>query len=511
MSFGARAVSPEPGVTASAAADLGKTAKLILVLIIALAAALRFAAMFNDLWMDEIWSIKLVGAFRSPLQVFTQYFQANNHPLSSLWLYALVPAHADWTYRLLSWMTGTASVILGALIARDQFRRLNPTLPVNQVRVATLAAATLLSACYFLILYSSEARGYAPALAFCLLGFYALQRTPDLSPGGWMLVYWIASALALLSHAASIQIIGAAFVWSLVQIVQSPTARRRIAGLVLWHSVPFACSVAYYALFLRRVNVGGAPELTLRQVMGELAAYTCGFPSPAIAWFALPVIAGLTLLALGYMWRRARADAVFFGLIIFSAPATGLVAAPLGVLFPRYFIFSAAWLLLLVAYAIAISWNRRPALRNACIVGVALFAAGNSVHIVSLLRHGRGEYQAALRYIAEHTRTPDITICSDHDNRNFMLIDYYAARSAPGRRVIYVLGNRTSEVRPQWLLVHRLDGLPPPDATLYDDRGNTFKLEKKFPHAPLSGWDWFVFRNAREAPEPQLIPAPQKG
>jgi hypothetical protein len=258
-----------------------------------------------------------------------------------------------------------------------------------------------------------------------------------------------------------------------------------------------ACSVAYYALFLRRVEVGGAPELSFRQVMGELAAYTVGFPSPEVGFMALPLLALATLVALWRLWRRDRADSLFYAMLIFSAPVTGIVAARFAALFPRYFIFGTAWLLLLAGYAMAASWQRGPTFRKVSLAALLLFVLGNSVHTLRLLLNGRGEYQAALRYIADHTTAPDITICSDHDNRNFMLIDHYAARNAGGRRVIYFPGNRTHHTRPEWLLVHRLDGLSVPDTTLFDDRGNEFKFEKRFLHAPLSGWDWFVYRNVR--------------
>ena len=78
-----------------------------------------------------------------------------------------------------------------------------------------------------------------------------------------------------------------------------------------------------------------------------------------------------------------------------------------------------------------------------------------------------------------------------------MVIQFYGPRVLPGRRILYYPGNRTTNERPEWLLVHRLDEAPPPDSRLYDDRGNEFQLEKTFPHAPLSGWDWYVFRNLK--------------
>src|SRR5262245_2441277 len=81
-------------------AGLGKTGTIALIAIVAVFAGFRFAALFNDLWMDEIWTIRVTGEIRSPLEIFTRYLQANNHPLSSTWIYALRPAHADWQYRL---------------------------------------------------------------------------------------------------------------------------------------------------------------------------------------------------------------------------------------------------------------------------------------------------------------------------------------------------------------------------------------------------------------------------
>jgi hypothetical protein len=203
------------------------------------------------------------------------------------------------------------------------------------------------------------------------------------------------------------------------------------------------------------------------------------------------------VLALWRIWKHSRADAIFFALVIFSAPMAGIIAGRYGVLFPRYFIFSAAWSLVLAGLCAGAAWDDGRRTRIAIVVLLTAFIVGHAIHINVLLRHGRGEYQAALRYIAEHTTTSEIKISSDHDNRNLMLIQYYASRNAPGRRVIYLTGNRTTPDNPEWLLVHRLDGLPAPDSRLYDDRGNVFALEKKFPHAPLSGWDWFVFRNVR--------------
>jgi hypothetical protein len=73
--------------------------------------------------------------------------------------YLLAPAKADWTYRLLSWFTGTATVGLAGLIARRQFQLLHPGEAPGRAWAAGLITATLVGGSYFLIHYFAEARG----------------------------------------------------------------------------------------------------------------------------------------------------------------------------------------------------------------------------------------------------------------------------------------------------------------------------------------------------------------
>src|SRR5471032_1187414 len=129
-------------------------------------AALRLACLRNDLWLDEIWSLQLVGLAHSPLQILTRLRSENNHPLNSLWLYLVGPGAPEWAYRLLSWATGSAAVGLAGLLARGQFKRMHPADPEGGAEAAGLITVLLFGGSYLFILYSSEARGYAPALCF---------------------------------------------------------------------------------------------------------------------------------------------------------------------------------------------------------------------------------------------------------------------------------------------------------------------------------------------------------
>ena len=134
------------------------------VLIVALAAVIRIRAAHNDLWLDEIWSLDFVSLIKSPLDVFTKIHHDNNHYLNTLWLYC-IGAHGNWLqYRILSIVAGIGTIVLAGLIGRE--RNI----------ASSLFAMALTTGSYVLILYSSEARGYASAIFFSFLSYYLLDR-----------------------------------------------------------------------------------------------------------------------------------------------------------------------------------------------------------------------------------------------------------------------------------------------------------------------------------------------
>ena len=141
---------------------------------------------------------------------------------------------------------------MAGAIAVRQFKRAQPDASTHQLRAAALITATLFGSCYFLIVYSSEARGYAPALGFSLLAFYALIHSEPQSSKAWIVVYWSACALALLSHAASAQVILVALLWSVVHAIhQRNIIKAALLRLVAWHAVPLVSCAVYFGAFLR--------------------------------------------------------------------------------------------------------------------------------------------------------------------------------------------------------------------------------------------------------------------
>src|SRR5688572_31117840 len=88
-----------------------------LVAVVAVAAVVRLAATWNDLWLDEVWTLNLLGKLHSPLEIVTSLRHENNHVLNSFFMYVLRPIGSDWLYRVPSLLVGIATVGLGAWVA----------------------------------------------------------------------------------------------------------------------------------------------------------------------------------------------------------------------------------------------------------------------------------------------------------------------------------------------------------------------------------------------------------
>lgn len=458
-------------------------------------AAIRFACLFGDLWLDEIRSLDLLSTIHAPAEIFQVLTHDNNHPLNSVFLYELGHVHWEWTYRLLSWATGTATVILAVLLAQrtsqtSQTTRRLP--PIDRAGPTLLVTAVLFAFSYVLVLYSSEARGYAPAAAFGLLAFLTLVS----ASWRWCWLYWLALMLAVLAHPIAVQVLAGGIVWSLGDAVRRRGDRRAALWRALvWQGPAVLGCALYYAFFLSRVVEAGGPQNSLADVLAQVAAYTIGLPLGAGGWIGLAIGAVAVSAGAAAVARRDVVLAIAYVVVIVSGPILALNSSQFVLIFPRYFLMSTVFGLLLTAQAIGTLWTRRVSWRRAIALAMMLFVIGAGLQTSDLIRFGRGQYRAALSWIAAQDPSATITVSSDHDFRNDTVIEHYAALAAPGRRFEYFPMASVPVAGTGWFFVHRLTGETPPASELSDFVGHHYALVKLFRSAPLSGWDWYVYRN----------------
>jgi len=460
---------------------------LLLGLLLITATALRIYGAANDLWLDEIWSLKLVSNISSPWQVFTKIHHDNNDYLNSLWLY-LCGFRGNWPgYRLPSILAGVGSVILAGMIGRRRDAR-------------TAGFAMLMVAfSYVQILYSSEARGYSTVVFFSFLSFYALEKYLEKLAWPFALLFSVSSILGFASHLIFLNFFCAAFLWSGWRLVKSGGgAKQAIKAMLACYSAPAAFIIALYFVDIRLMRVGGGTQASLPGIYANSLAWALGAPPGHFFMLATFFLAAAFFTAsLWILWREKSDSWIFFTGVILVNPILLAIIHHSDAIYVRHFIVGMAFFLLLFSYVLAALWQRGRPGRALCVLLMAGYLAVNGWQTLSLFKYGRGHYGEAARYLVGHTAGPVATIGGDHDFRIAFVLQFYAREITSDKQMRYYPINSWPKGGPEWFVCHQesFEDPVPPGPELTDAAGNRYEFVKTFQTAPLSGLHWFVYHN----------------
>ena len=355
------------------------------IVILAVAAIIRTFAALNDLWLDEIWSLRVVGEISSPLDVFTKIHFDNNHYLNSLWLY-LCGFRGNWPgYRIPSILAGVGTVILAGLIGR---RRNVP---------AAFFAMLLTAFSYVQILYSSEARGYSAAVFFSLLSYYLLETYLEKRRWHSAVLLSISSVLGFTSHLIFLNFFCAALLWSGYRLAKSGIGvKGAVTAMLACYAAPTMFMAALYWVDIRHMVVGGGTPTSLPGIYASSLAWTLG--APWGTFMAIPLFgAGLWIL------RREEPDSLIpFIAVILVLPILLAIVHNTDV-YVRYFIIGMAFLLILLSFFLAFLYRWGLQGRIICFLLLIFYFAANGWYTMSLLKDGRGNYAEAIRFLAENS------------------------------------------------------------------------------------------------------------
>ena len=450
--------------------------------------AARVWGLFTDFWLDEIWALDVVGRIASPLDVFTRVHFDTNHWLYSLLLFGIGPREGWIAYRLPALAAGVASLPLVFAIAR------------REGELAGGIGLLLAGSSFLLIEYSSEARGYALAVFFALGAFHALRRFFESGRASWCVAFNVCCALGLLSHLTFLFPYAGFLAWSIAEGLTRPfrpvAACRRIASC---HAVPVLLYLALYLVDIRHIQHGGGPETSLAAVIGRLSALTLGLPdAPLLPQVAIALCAGIAAIGAWQLWKSGSREWVFYAVTLLVSPACIVMARAQD--FPywteRHFLVCVPFLLLLLTVVLARVADSGRVGRAAAFSLLALYLAGNSVRTLEFLRFGRGHYRDAVEYIFAHSSASDVSVGSDHDFRNGMLLTYYGRYAPPGRRLVYFSGDGWPREGPQWLIIHSTDESHVASPQHIVDGRIKYVLSKQFPFSGVSGWHWDLYLRA---------------
>ena len=372
-------------------ARAGRDVLLILVLLAAFALRV-FRLGHQPLWSDEIYSVAV--ARRSLSEVWGWVYRDNHPALYWLLLHPFVQLVGDapFVVRFPSALMGTMTVALTYRTGREVF----------DSRGVGVFAAMWLTLSPFHIVYSQEARMYAPLALFGIASTFFLCRGVHRERVWDWILYGAAAAATAHSHNYGLLLVAAQSLWALGVLL-----RRRSAGLAGRSALSALTFLATYAPMIpalraqMQMPIGSTGVARWGDILAFLQAFGAGFagfstpgltPGSLLIRTALPSAAvAVTLALLGLATRGVRRYTTD------SWPGSSTSWSPLlptvCVLFPPLFVYgysaltrNAVWQvrgfqMALGCFAILIGaglWAVRPeGLRWALWLGLAAVAALN--------------------------------------------------------------------------------------------------------------------------------------
>jgi uncharacterized membrane protein len=425
----------------------------------AIGAALRIAAANNDLWLDEIWSLKFAMNAKSYGDVLWGVSHDNNHILNTVWLRFTGPDAHPVFQRLPAILAGIATIPVAARIAR-----------AHGGDIAGVSAALLFAFSVFFVNYGSEARGYGVAVLASLLAADAVRRWLADSDDRLALgQIWASIALGALFHL--IVVWSAAVIWIIATgalMRRGPFRAAFERSFVLGGVMGLGLAPAF-ACLLGGVHVTG----TFR--VATLDAFSLGGLMEGLASL-LHAIVAVPALVSPPAWSVLAFGATFSAVCLALCPpqmryafATGLLAPPVfaiatGLRDPysgRFHMLVGITFLLLLAVSAGRAWARGGNTRLTVSVFILMILFLNIARLPQLLTHGRGDYRNVISLM---TANGPATWHTDFGQERRVAMVYHARNSPIA--LTPVEDEEFCENKPDWHIATRAAASGQPTITL---------------------------------------------
>lgn len=492
---------PVPALGAGAVSTLRVAPRpwLAPLLILLLALVLRAAAARGDLWLDEIWSwLAVRDRVHGLADVFLGIRHDNNHILNSLWIHALgLEVDGRW-YRLPAVVAGSLSVLVAWQLMA----------PAG--RVAQWLVALLMAPSFLLVNYASEARGYGVLMLCVLVSLWALECFDAACARGdagraraALATFWLAAMLGMMAHASYGATLLSLALWFALRLWRAPLAQAtRWRRFVLPFGVPMLFAAWLSAVTYLDATAGGGPLMNAWQAAAAACSLALGGPVDGMWVWPLAGLAMAALFTEAALARRAGDERALLWLVMLLVPAVPLAAGlHQQFIYPRFFLGEVLYLLLAVAQLGARAWRHGGAPRLVCCGVLAAISLGNLFGLALLVRDGRGQPGAAVRYMSAHSHAPRIVVASDHAFRHGITLDYYTRLLAPGQSFQLLVAAPWPAQGPEWILRQDVSRTWQAAPALHDAEGRDYRLEAFYPHAGLSGFSLALYHR-REARAP---------
>jgi hypothetical protein len=456
-------------------------------------AVLMAVACRGDLAIDEVISLQKAEGVKTWIEIVTQNQNDNNHLLNTFFLRLFGSQQNLFIYRIPAVLFGIATVAALGLAAR----RWGKEESVWVVYLAGLSSPV--------ILYCSEARGYAPAMFFAVVSFELLQRCRERRTPVKLLLFWTTLCLGFLAHFSFAIICAGLGGWSLFHERAAGISRRGLlVNLARYFALPAVFMSCIYLVYIRHVIILGGMICSRREVIGAGASAALGLPDVAgLRWAAVLIAVALAGWGILALFRERRDEWVFMVLVLLVLPAPVFLAHP-RFLYYRYFMVCFPFFYLLLAVVLA-RWFRGagPIMKITPVLLTVAMMAGHMVKTANLLHYGRGNYRRAILDMAAAMPGPVIRAGGDNDFRNRTMLGFYSRYLPASKRIEYIPAQDRNRERPEWMVVCCMDTSFPVYPDLEVGTIGKYNLFGVYPYAGLSGWSWFVYRLPPDAGPPK--------
>ncbi len=480
-------------------------ALVLLGVILLTAAALRLGAAGGDLWIDEIWSLDNIALARAQADGsdwLALFFHDNTHAVNTFYLALVGPDAGPFAYRALSVLTGLAAVCVAAAIG---WRR---------SRLEGLIAAAMLAVSYPLVHYSGEARGYAPMLLAAVASFALLETvlkapSPAASPTdprgrgrgqGRTGAFIAVTLLGMASQLTFLFVLAGLVLWAAAVLFRRRQRMlRTLAHLSVLFGLQTIAITLYGAVAWNNLVIGGGAFAPALDAAVELAELTFGIDPAARGSAAAALALGLGV-AVWWLRRGGETVWVFFAVVVLAIPLGLVFADPVLGMTPRYFIACAPFALIAAAGGISALLTGNRWTRAVAGGLLAVFFIGNGLLLGNFFEAGRGQYAAAVTFIAAQNKsaTPART-AGYHPFSVKTVLGYHARRSGLAEAVRFVDAGEEVLAPAEWFIDgHFKDRSPALEISRPSGKGGltAYKLKAVFPHWGLSGDTWAVYRRS---------------
>lgn len=462
-----------------------REAKAAIVFLILLGLVLRLVAGAGDVWLDEAWSAAFARKVAPVWGVFLSINHDNNHHLMMLWLQLVGKSAPPLLMRAPAILASTAAIGVAAAIA---WRR---------GHWPAIATALVFAVAPTMVLYGSEARGYA-LFALAIMAFIAivddwLDRPEEPPPANALA---LVAGLGMLSHLMFMPAMLCVSTWAgLVRLKAGDwrsATRESLALLAPALIVTAALSAIIIggAAAVGGMTFGGHKDFSYANMgiaMTELASLGSGFgPYGGRSW-AIAALFGAILATLALIPpRMGFKDGTLIFLLALPLPAVALLLHPANTEYSRYFLIVSLGVFLFIGLRSGALVARGGLPRIAAFALLGAIALCSIGQFLGMIENGRGGSGEAIALMAQ--ASPGGTTVQLENERETPVLDVISAQRGYPLRIV----DDRCEPSAAFLLVDRTPGQPFESGMAKCGSEWTI-MTSRFSSGP-SGQEWALYR-----------------